>query len=197
MLPSGPGCPARALGQKRVLRSAPLASERSLQTHLCMDPTRSDPSTRWGWGRDPEGLGWGVTLAGCVTSGRTLTSLCWQPHLWHQHNAGPVSFLGRLADKTQLPLLCTLPCLSPTSPPSSAPLSTVDPWVRQIPWRRAWQPTVVFLPGESPWTGGPGGLQSMGRFPCFDLKGFPTFTAHLRMKPDSWEISRRGLVGGA
>ena len=24
-----------------------------------------------------------------------------------------------------------------------------DPWVRKIPWRRAWQPTAVFLPGES------------------------------------------------
>ena len=24
-----------------------------------------------------------------------------------------------------------------------------DPWVRKIPWRRAWQPTPVFLPGES------------------------------------------------
>ena len=24
-----------------------------------------------------------------------------------------------------------------------------DPWVRNIPWRRAWQPTPVFLPGES------------------------------------------------
>ena len=24
-----------------------------------------------------------------------------------------------------------------------------DPWVRTIPWRRAWQPTPVFLPGES------------------------------------------------
>ena len=23
-----------------------------------------------------------------------------------------------------------------------------DPWVRRIPWRRAWQPTPVFLPGE-------------------------------------------------
>ena len=31
-----------------------------------------------------------------------------------------------------------------------------------IPWRRAWQPTAVFLPGESPWTEEPGGLQSMG-----------------------------------
>ena len=23
-----------------------------------------------------------------------------------------------------------------------------DPWMGKIPWRRAWQPTVVFLPGE-------------------------------------------------
>ena len=24
-----------------------------------------------------------------------------------------------------------------------------DPWVRKIPWRRKWQPTPIFLPGES------------------------------------------------
>ena len=24
-----------------------------------------------------------------------------------------------------------------------------DPWVRKIPWRTAWQPTPVFLPGKS------------------------------------------------
>ena len=42
------------------------------------------------------------------------------------------------------------------------PLSGFNPWVRKIPWRRAWQPTPVFLPGESPWTEEPGGLQSMG-----------------------------------
>ena len=24
----------------------------------------------------------------------------------------------------------------------------LDPWVGKIPWRRAWQPTPVFLPGE-------------------------------------------------
>ena len=24
-----------------------------------------------------------------------------------------------------------------------------NPWVRKIPWRREWQPTPVFLPGES------------------------------------------------
>ena len=39
-------------------------------------------------------------------------------------------------------------------------------WVQSLglenPLRRAWQPTPVFLPGESPWTEEPGGLQSMG-----------------------------------
>ena len=33
-----------------------------------------------------------------------------------------------------------------------------DPGVEKIPWRRAWQPTPVFLPGEIPWTEEPGGL---------------------------------------
>ena len=37
-----------------------------------------------------------------------------------------------------------------------------DPWVRKIPWRRAWQRNPAFLPGESSWTKEPGGLQSMG-----------------------------------
>jgi len=34
----------------------------------------------------------------------------------------------------------------------------LDPWVRKIPWRRAWQPTPVFLPGESP------GLRSLAGY---------------------------------
>ena len=37
-----------------------------------------------------------------------------------------------------------------------------DPCVRKIPWRRAWQPIPVFLPGEFPRTQKPGRLQSMG-----------------------------------
>ena len=36
------------------------------------------------------------------------------------------------------------------------------PSVGKIPWRKAWQPTPVFLPGESPWTEEPAGLQSTG-----------------------------------
>ena len=31
-----------------------------------------------------------------------------------------------------------------------------------MPWRRAWQLTPVFLPGEPPWTVEPGRLQSIG-----------------------------------
>ena len=37
-----------------------------------------------------------------------------------------------------------------------------DPWDGKIPWRKSWQPTPVFWPGESPWTEQPGGLQFMG-----------------------------------
>ena len=37
-----------------------------------------------------------------------------------------------------------------------------DTWVGKNPWRRAWQPTLVFLPGESPGKEEPEGLESMG-----------------------------------
>ena len=33
-----------------------------------------------------------------------------------------------------------------------------NPWLGKMPWRRAWQPTPIFLPGESPWTEEPGEL---------------------------------------
>ena len=36
-------------------------------------------------------------------------------------------------------------------------LSGFSPWFRMTPWRRKWQPTPGFLPGESPWTEEPGG----------------------------------------
>ena len=44
------------------------------------------------------------------------------------------------------------------------PMQEIWVWslVGTIPWRRAWQPTPIFLPGESPWTEEPGGLQSTG-----------------------------------
>ena len=36
------------------------------------------------------------------------------------------------------------------------------PGLGEFPWRRTWQPTPVFLPGESPGTEETDGLQSMG-----------------------------------
>ena len=38
----------------------------------------------------------------------------------------------------------------------------VQSWVGKIPWRRAWQPTPVGLPGKISWTEEPGGLWLMG-----------------------------------
>ena len=35
-----------------------------------------------------------------------------------------------------------------------------NPWVRKVPWRRAWQPTPV-LAWRIPWTEEPGGLRSI------------------------------------
>ena len=37
-----------------------------------------------------------------------------------------------------------------------------SPWVGKIPWRRKWQPTPVYLPGESLWTEKPGELRPQG-----------------------------------
>ena len=50
------------------------------------------------------------------------------------------------------------------NPPASA--GDIKPWVgylvRKIPWRRAWQPTPVFLPGESYGQRTEEGCKSMG-----------------------------------
>ena len=35
-------------------------------------------------------------------------------------------------------------------------------WVGKTPWRRAWQPTLAFLPGESHGQGNPGGSSPRG-----------------------------------
>ena len=50
-------------------------------------------------------------------------------------------------------------------------------WTGKIPCRRAWQPTPVFLPGGSPWTEEPGGLESTGS----QRVGHSWATEHARM----------------
>ena len=41
-----------------------------------------------------------------------------------------------------------------------------DPWVRKIPWRRTWQPTPVFLLGES---NGQRSLEGYSSWGCKEL----------------------------
>ena len=54
-----------------------------------------------------------------------------------------------------------------------------NPWVWKIPWRRAWQPTPVFLPGESQEQRSLVGLQSIGLqrvgHDCSDLADMHTY----------------------
>ena len=116
-------------------------------------------------GRSPgEGIGYPLQYSGlensmdCIVCGiakswtrlRTFTSL--------QHSQGVqtiiFSFLlfRRASLVSQLVKRILLQCRRPG----------FDSCVGKIPWRRAWQPTPVFLPGESPWTEVPGGLQSLG-----------------------------------
>ena len=59
-----------------------------------------------------------------------------------------------------------------------------DPWVGKIPWRRAWQPTPVFSPGESSWTEESGGLQSMG----WQRVGHDWETKHNAAQCCEWEL---------
>ena len=74
-------------------------------------------------------------------------------HLGFQgKNAG---VLGSVNKSHQLSLLGFLGGTSgkePTCQRRRRKSSGFSPWVRKIPWRRAWQPAPVFLPGESPWT---------------------------------------------
>ena len=85
------------------------------------------------------------------------------------------------------------------------PTQGSKPRLVSFPWRRAWQPTPVFLHGESPWTEEYGGLQSrvaksqtqlsdearMGRLmlssrhPCVgsDTQSCPTLCYHMDCSP--------------
>ena len=63
----------------------------------------------------------------------------------------------------------------------------------KIPWRRAWQPTPVFLPGESPWTVEPGGLQSQ-RVGHMLLLWWNALTKQHPCKRKPWEPNAVGAL---
>ena len=48
-----------------------------------------------------------------------------------------------------LQLTSSLMAQTVKNPPVDFRRPGFSPWVEKIPWRRAWQPTPIFLPGES------------------------------------------------
>ena len=76
---------------------------------------------------------------------------------WTEEPGGPQSTgsqsghdYSHLANKHTRTMFKGLPwCLSGKESTCQCKRLGFDPWVRKIPWRRKWQPTPVFLPGES------------------------------------------------
>ena len=64
----------------------------------------------------------------------------------------------------------------------------LDPWVMKIPWRRAWQPTPVFLPGESH------GQRSLAGYSPWSRKESDT-TEHPRMSRTIHPLNHSDLPG--
>ena len=60
-----------------------------------------------------------------------------------------------------------------------------DPWVKKIPWRRAWQPTSVFLPGESH------GQRSLAGHSPWDCKESDTAIEQLNSTTVEFGITRQ------
>ena len=110
----------------------------------------------------------------------------------------PQYFVHDGSDKGSL-LLCSLLFLKGfpgSSVVKNLPANAGDrfsPWVGKIPWRRKWQPTPVFLPGESPWIEEPVRLQSLGSQSWTRLSmHVPLFLKAIKtsyMKPTWWDIS--------
>ena len=64
-----------------------------------------------------------------------------------------------------------------------------SPWVGKICWRRAWQPTPVFLPGESAWTEEAHGLESQRIGYNRGTKHTHTFLKYLQFSSVQFSLS--------
>ena len=72
----------------------------------------------------------------------------------------------------------------------------LDPWVGKIPWRRAWQPSPVFLPGESHGQGSLAGCSPRGH----QASDATEVTSHTRMHrglEEHWPQHHSILLGVA
>ena len=99
--------------------------------------------------------GFGLTMIDKPWMGEPTQTMC-VDDVWAWESTAPAQGNQSLSRELRASALCPgleaqFPCRRPG----------FNPWVRKIPWRRKWQPTPVFLPGE--FLGEePGRLQSMG-----------------------------------
>ena len=129
-----------------------------------------------GWEDSPgEGKGYPIQYSGLENSMdciiHRVTKSWTQLRYFHFHFHGPYAFPLYTAQAPGCsegelskvgPGLRALPrWLSGKEPARQCKRCRFDPWVAKIRWRRKWQPTPVFLPGESQGRE-PGGLPSMG-----------------------------------
>ena len=68
------------------------------------------------------------------------------PHHWSIHD--PLSCIWSFLITVSSVHWTFLVAQMVKNPPANAGNPGLDPWVRKILWRRKWQPTPVFLPGE-------------------------------------------------
>ena len=106
-----------------------------------------------------------------MPSYRSSTQMC-RIRLWDTgfHFPEATAAVGAAGGKTQLQIFSPLiPRAAGASGKESVCQSRrrkicgFEPWVRKIPWRRKWQPSPVFLPGESPGQRSLAGYSPWGR----------------------------------
>ena len=152
-----PGSSVHAISQARVLQSVAISSCRSSQPRdqTCVSCTGRQILYRWaiweafkGNSTHEKKIHWIVYFLNFLCT--ELCTLTWKT-FYHNSLFGhfPLSIGASLV---ALQYRMCLQCRRPE----------FDPWMGKIPWSRKWQPTPVFLPGESHGPEEPGRLQSMG-----------------------------------
>ena len=134
----------------RLVFRSPIFSTERTENALSGDRSsfhQPSPGTNAQWGeRLMQQVAWGAGDPGLpsVSAGGPVESwaLAWPPEVWvplfsYRDNENPRSFLGGTSGK------------EPVCQCRRCKRCGFDPWLGKIPWRRAWQPTPAFLPGES------------------------------------------------
>ena len=90
---------------------------------------------------------------GCCLSSLPLISVCASQFScflkWEEQQPSPQGQIVRIINKYKSGFPGSASGKEPSCQCRRCSRCGFDPWVRKIPWRRAWQPTPVLLPGES------------------------------------------------